>query len=110
MLNEELRREGPEYYPLLEDKPQLVRFLFARKLRIEPTIQMIKAHVEWRKNNLPVQLTDLVLAELKKCKTFRRGEDVKGRPLIVIQSRNFDPKTRDLDASVRRPATCDSSL
>lgn len=98
------------------DTAMLRRFLVARKLQIEPTVEMLLKHLDWRKATLPIELTPAVVTELKKGKTFLRGRDLQGRPLVVIRSACFDPKTRDLEASVRdsngirlvgvRPCSC----
>jgi hypothetical protein len=82
------------------DTAMLRRFLMARKLQVEPAVEMLIKHLEWRKANLPVRMTPAIEAELKKGKTFVRGCDLQGRPLMVIKSACFDPKTRDLEATV----------
>jgi len=98
------------------DTAMLRRFLVARKLQIEPTVEMLLKHLDWRKATLPIEMTTAVVTEIKKGKAFLRGRDLQGRPLVVIRSACFDPKTRDLEASVRdsngirlagvRPSSC----
>ena len=85
----------------LKDSAMLRRFLVARNLEIEPALVMLEAHAKWKKATLPISLTSGIVAELKKGKAFHHGLDAAGRPLVVIRSRNFDPKERTLDDALK---------
>jgi len=61
---------------------------------------MIQQHTAWREATLPVALEGAVLAEASKGKAELYGTDCGGRPLVIIHSGSFDPKTRDLQGSV----------
>jgi hypothetical protein len=97
---EELAAQLGADHPLHADRDALRRFLVARKLHVGAAAEMIGAHLAFRASRLPVRLTPGVLAELRKGKFFLRGEDVDGRPLVVVRSGHFDPAERDLDAAV----------
>ena len=60
---------------------------------------MLEAHVNWRAANIPVPITDALVAELKKGKVKLRGRDVAGRPLLITRSGRFDPAVRDLEVA-----------
>ena len=90
---------GPDHF-MASDSAQIHRFLVARKLKVEPTLEMIRAHTTWRAERLPISPTGKVLEELRKGKIEQRGFDKDGVPMVVINSGKFDPKTRDLRASV----------
>ena len=53
---------------LYKDHQQLRRFLVARKLKLDETMEMINNHMEWRARMLPVTLTEEVKAELKRAR------------------------------------------
>lgn len=100
ILEGELRAAlGPNHF-MANDSESLRRFLIARQLKLEPTIHMIQQHTVWRKKTLPIALEGAVLAEERKRKVELRGTDTTGRPLVVIHSGRFDPRTRDLQGSV----------
>jgi hypothetical protein len=99
-MEEELKQSlGPDH-ALYAQSFGLRRFLVARKLRLEETLKMIAAHMEWRSQQLPVQVTDALIAELKKGKVERLGNDTQGRPLVIVHSGRFDPKERDLGVAI----------
>jgi hypothetical protein len=90
---------SPEH-PYFNDSALLRNFLVARKLKLDETLEMLSAHADWRKANLPVQITDPLITELKKGKVELRGKDMKGRPLVVVHSGRFDPKVRDISVAI----------
>jgi len=107
------------------DSAMLRRFLVARKLHIDATMEMLEKHAAWREGTLPVNLTEDLVGELRKGKGYPQGVDLRGRQLIVVRSRceqqsqhippffdrrshtsfgwrsNFDPKVRDLETAIR---------
>jgi len=86
---------------LVEDSATLRRFLVARQLNLDAAFTMIEAHSKWREQNLPITLTPALRAELRKGKSYLRGNDAKGRPLFIIRSGRFDPKVRDLETAMK---------
>jgi len=110
-LDESLAAAEAELRPALEakglgtklelaDSAMLRRFLIARRLQIPATVAMLEAHVAWREQTLPIHLSE-VRSEIHKGKAYEHGVDVKGRPLVFVCSRNFDPNTRDLEQCLR---------
>ena len=89
-----------ETHPLVADRQMLRRFIVARKGSEAAILAMIEAHMAWRERQLPVVLTEAVVAELKKGKIEVFGHDALGRPLVVVRSSRFDPKARDLAVCV----------
>ena len=96
----ELKEKLGTSHLLYKDHQQLRRFLVARKLKLDETMEMINNHMEWRARMLPVTLTEEVKAELKKGKMEVYGTDIQGRPLLIVHSGRFDPKERDLDTAI----------
>lgn len=86
---------------MARDSEAIQRFLMARKLKLKPTVDMIREHTIWRSTTLPIHPTGPVLVELRKGKMELHGKSCKGLPLVIISSRLFDPKVRDLQASVQ---------
>ena len=74
---------GPDHF-MASDSAQIHRFLVARKLKVEPTLEMIRAHTTWRAERLPISPTGKVLEELRKGKIEQRGFDKDGVPMVVI--------------------------
>ncbi len=106
-LNEELAQAEKELqaslgaqHPLSNNSATLRRFLVARKLNISDAVAMIEKNTAWRAETLPVKVTPAVRAELQKGKFYVHGHDAQKRPLMIIRSGKFDPKTRDLSAAV----------
>lgn len=83
------------------DSAMLRRFLVARKLQIDATMEMLERHATWREKTLPITLTEDLVSELRKGKGYPQGVDVRGRQMLVVRSSNFDPKVRDLETAVR---------
>ena len=100
VVEKELADELGSKHPMLSDKHTLQRFLVARKLKVPDTLSMIQQNDKWRAENLPVAVTDNLIAELKKGKLECHGIDVHGRPVIMVRSGLFDPKERDLQTAV----------
>lgn len=100
IMEPELKAALGADHPMANDTLLLHRFLLARKLQLQPTVEMIEEHIKWREVTLPVQLTPAIMAELRKGKAEAYGTDREGRPLVIVHSGRFDPKTRDLEASV----------
>jgi hypothetical protein len=100
VMEADLKKVLSPSHPYFNDSVLLRNFLIARKLKLDETLQMLNAHVEWRKANLPVQITDPLIQELKKGKVEVYGKDVKGRPLVIVRSGRFDPKVRDLSVAI----------
>lgn len=99
MEEEVIAALGPTHF-MANDSASLRRFLVARKLKLEPTVAMIQQHTAWCESTLPVALEGAVLVEACKGKAEVHGTDCAGRPLVIIHSGKFDPKTRDLQASI----------
>ena len=87
-------------YPLQLEPAVLHNFLIARQLKLKETLAMMEAHAAWFRATLPVQVTDALIAELKKGKVEVIGRDRDGRPLVLVNSRRFDPRVRDLKTSI----------
>lgn len=99
----DLQQRLGDSHPFSDNAGALRRFLIARKLDVSKAQDMLDEHVRWRKDNLPVELTDDVRAELVKGKFYilPGAKDVNGHPVVVVRSGLFDPKTRDLDATIK---------
>ena len=62
--------------------------------------EMAVRNMEWRQAKLPIELTPEIKEELRKGKFVPAGKDIEGNPLIVVRSRCFDPKERDLRVAI----------
>ena len=100
IVEADIKKALGENHPLYNKTSQIHRFLIARKLKLPDTLKMIEDHVAWRAANLPVQITDPIITELKKGKAEQYGLDASGRPLVLVRSGKFDPKVRDLHVAV----------
>lgn len=100
IVEADLRAVLNKEHPYWSDSVLLRKFLIARKLRVDETLQMLDAHAAWRQANIPVRITDPLIEELKKGKAEHYGTDAEGRPLIIVRSGRFDPKVRDLKVAL----------
>jgi hypothetical protein len=82
------------------DAAAITRFCIARQWDEEKIVEMIDNHIVWRAATFPIKIED-VREELLKGKFFACGKDKAGRPIIIIRAKFFDPKTRDLDKSLK---------
>jgi len=88
---EEFRKLFPEV-----DTVTLARFLIARDGDVAKATELLKGHLEWKKTNWP-PLKSSCLTEFKKGRSYVRGVDKEGHPLIIFHSYLHDPKDRDLE-------------
>ena len=103
-----LRRVDPPFrhtlqeLGLLYDAAARVRFLIAAKLDRDAALSLAASVHRWRSQALPLQLSEHVMAEVRKQKVaYAECADRRtGNPLVVVRSSRYDPRTRDLDASV----------
>ena len=86
-------------HPFYSDSRTLRNFLVRCKLNLPDSFQLLEAHVAWRAANIPVPITDALVAELKKGKVELRGRDLAGRPMLITRSARFDPAVRDLEVA-----------
>lgn len=77
-------------------------FLVACKLNVTLALEKMKRHASWSRRTLPVALTVGIRAELAKGKLEVTDyvDLERGSPILVVRSKRFDPRIRNLDDSV----------
>ncbi|GAM17640.1 hypothetical protein SAMD00019534_008150, partial [Acytostelium subglobosum LB1] len=71
----------------------LLRYLRARNYHIEKSEKMLRATLEWRKQNRPQDIKFSEVVEMAKSGAiYQNGRDRMGRPIVMIRPRN-DPKS-----------------
>jgi hypothetical protein len=48
---------------IVNDTQALLRFCIARKFVVADTVEMVRAHIEWRREMLPVQGSDFAVSQ-----------------------------------------------
>jgi len=67
-----------------------LRFLQARTYDFEKTIEIIKDHLIWRKENIPLRMTDKSIEILNDLGfVYFHGRDCKFRPTIVVNAKVY---------------------
>jgi len=84
----------------VNDSGMLRRFLIARELHVDQTLEMLRHRVRWTEANLPISFTPELVSELRKGKSYSNGFDAEGRPLLVVRAKYFDPRNRDMDTAI----------
>ncbi len=82
------------------DTRTLARFLIARNGDISKSTPLLRDNLKWRKENLPA-LKATCMTELKTGKTYVRGFDKKGHPLIIFHTYLHDPNDRCIKELIR---------
>ena len=83
-----------EDYPKHKVDGMLIRFLRARNHDLTKSTEFLRNHLEWRIENLPIDLED-VRDELMKGKYGIAGYDLGGNPCICIHQQKMGPHTYD---------------
>jgi hypothetical protein len=91
--------EMKAYFPET-DNITLARFLIARNGDVAKSKAMYEDHLAWRAENWPALMSSC-MNEFSKGKSYVKGEDKQGHPLIIFQTHLHDPQNRDCDELVR---------
>lgn len=96
-VDEDFKKMHPTY-----DFHTRCRYLIAKKLNISDASILLNVVSEWRKNNLPVKLSNHVRQELEKKKIeYVPYRDLQNDcPIIVVRSCRYDPYHRNLNDSI----------
>ena len=82
-----------ERFPTV-DSALCLRFLRARKGKVPDAIEMLRTHLQWRKDTFPISF-ESVKDQILKQKFLLRGRDLDGTLIIYIMGRNLGPDTYD---------------
>ncbi|KYQ88760.1 cellular retinaldehyde-binding/triple function domain-containing protein [Tieghemostelium lacteum] len=89
----------------LLDDSMILRFLRARKWKLDASYDMLYDTLVFRTNFQDVGVenikSDMVENELKVGKSFFCGKDNGGRPVCIIRVRKHDGNNRDIEESMR---------
>jgi len=87
------------------DDSMILRFLRARKFKLEDAFTMISEALIFRATFQNVGVENIteksVENELKSGKSFFNGVDKDGRPVCIVRTRKHDSYHRDIDESMR---------
>lgn len=81
-------------FPSDWQKYTTLRFLQATAYNIHKTIDMIIANIEWRKINIPKQLTPKAIEILNKGFIYIHGRDNRYRPIMHIVASVYDKNSK----------------
>lgn len=70
--------------PLKHDTDTILRFARARDLKPKKAIQMLKKHIEWRSENLPIPQSNLEKEKSLK-RIYSNGRTLSGRHLVIVR-------------------------
>lgn len=91
--------EMKSHFPETDDVT-LARFLIARNGDLCKSKPMYEEHLKWKEHNWPA-LKSSCMNELKLGKSYVKGEDKLGHPLIIFHTHLHDPQNRDCEELVR---------
>lgn len=78
----------------------LARFLIARNGDTSKSIPLLKDHLAWKAESWPV-LKSTCMNEFKSGKSYVKGHDVDGHPLIIFHTYLHDPNNRSMEELTR---------
>jgi hypothetical protein len=79
-----------------------IRFLRARKWKLEDSIELFEKWISWRMKTKPYEITrDMILNEIKCEKGYWHGVDNENCPIIVVKVYNHDSNIRDFKESIK---------